>query len=56
MGENAKPTHKMGPSRVNHGNAQCVYCHATDLEIALALGPVCPNAPVTLSTHQEQSR
>lgn len=38
-------THVMGPSRLNHGNAQCVNCAATDLEIRLALGPDCPNAP-----------
>lgn len=37
--------HKMGPSRVNHGLSQCEYCHATDREIAFALGPVCPSAP-----------
>lgn len=38
--------HVMGESRLNHGNAQCVNCHATDLEIEHALGPVCPSAPV----------
>ncbi|MEB3089982.1 hypothetical protein [Parvimonas sp. M20] len=37
--------HKMGPSRLNHGNQQCEYCQATDLEIKFALGPDCPNAP-----------
>lgn len=38
--------HVMGPSRLNHGAAQCVNCHATDLEIVHALGPICPSAPI----------
>lgn len=35
-------SHDMGPSRLNHGLTQCRKCHATDREIALALGPNCP--------------
>jgi hypothetical protein len=41
-----KNTHKMGPNTLNHGNQQCVYCKATDLEITHALGPLCPSAPL----------
>lgn len=33
--------HVMGPSRLNHGNSQCRFCLATDLEIRYALGPHC---------------
>lgn len=38
-------THVMGPTTLNHGESQCVNCKATNREIDLALGPVCPNAP-----------
>lgn len=38
-------THIMGPTTLNHGESQCVNCKATNREIDLALGPVCPNAP-----------
>lgn len=38
--------HKMGPSGLNHGNLQCQYCKATDLEIKY-IGSTCPNAPDT---------
>lgn len=38
-------THVMGPTALNHGESQCINCKATNREIDLALGPVCPNAP-----------
>lgn len=41
-------THVMGPSRLNHGESQCVNCHATDREIRLVLGPNCDNAPLAV--------
>jgi hypothetical protein len=34
--------HEWGPSRLNHGNQQCIHCHCTDLEAKFALGPECP--------------
>lgn len=37
--------HKMADSLLNHGETQCIYCSATNREIAFALGPVCPSAP-----------
>jgi hypothetical protein len=47
-------THVMGPSRLNHGESQCVNCLATNREIQLALGPNCPRAPeVDEPTHKE---
>jgi hypothetical protein len=33
--------HVWGPSRVNHGEAQCIYCLMTNRE-AWVLGPYCP--------------
>lgn len=33
--------HEWGPSRLNHGEQQCIHCHCTNREAALALGPVC---------------
>ena len=42
--------HVMGPSRLNHGNAQCINCLATDLELRV-LGPVCPAAKAKGTPH-----
>ena len=35
--------HEWGPARLNHGNAQCIHCHCTDLEARYALGDECPS-------------
>ena len=39
MPEPQQYPHVYGPTRLNHGNAQCRYCLATDLEILYALDP-----------------
>lgn len=38
-------THEWGPSRLNHGNQQCIHCHCTDLEALHALGQECKANP-----------
>lgn len=35
--------HEWGPSRVGHGEAQCVHCLCTNREAQYALGPYCFN-------------
>jgi len=36
--------HKWGPSKVGHGEAQCVWCGCTNRE-AWVLGMICDRAP-----------
>lgn len=45
--------HKWGPSRVGHGEAQCVWCHCTNRE-ALVLGMECTAAPTDTAKNIEQ--
>jgi len=37
--------HKMIAGGFGHGLSHCVYCMATDREIAFAIGDACPSAP-----------
>lgn len=38
--------HVWGPSRLDHGDAQCVHCSCTDREARFALGPICPTRKI----------
>jgi hypothetical protein len=54
----AKPVQKMhewGPSRVGHGEAQCVHCLITNRE-AWVLGPYCAGASQTWITLEQVPR
>ena len=38
--------HQWGPSRVGHGEVQCIWCGCTNREALFALGMKCDRAPV----------
>lgn len=45
--------HEWGPSRVGHGEAQCIHCLCTNREAAYVLGDECPRRELTRYTKKE---